>query len=280
MLLELTEVTPEPAYAHEHKSKPDTQPKPKDKQRKVNIPMDILDAKVREILAQVSLEEDLPHNTPNVERYMGLFSLPKENKVEVKTVEDIPKNHKSAKDPLSSLICSVPEDNPPMETKEDWIRQDTPAKVEEVKILQDLIADNEKPICLPKNGSSMHKLVEVINTAKKLLKETKIKMTWAQLCKYCPQFQSALKQAVSDTFTRKKLEQLLINVSPSRTLGTVDGVPITIILDDRLYTNIVTKRFLYHLGITNIAPSTAQYILADGRQEPCISTVQGALSAN
>ncbi|KAJ9067375.1 hypothetical protein DSO57_1000284 [Entomophthora muscae] len=207
MLPKLKEVTPEPAYAHEHKPMPETQPKPKDKQPEVNIPMDILDAKVREILAQVSLEEDLPHNTPNVERYMGLFSPPKENTVEVETVEDTPKNHKPANAPLSLLIRSAPADNPPMETEEDWIRQATPTEVEEVKILKDLIADNEKPIRLPKNGSSMRKLVEVTNAAKKLLEETKIEMTWAQFCKYCPQFQSALKQAVSDTFTRKKPEQ-------------------------------------------------------------------------
>ncbi|KAJ9080128.1 hypothetical protein DSO57_1028318 [Entomophthora muscae] len=100
-------------------------------------------------------------------------------------------------------------------------------------------------------------------------------MTWAQFYKYCPQFCSAFKQAVADTFTRKKPEQLLTNVGAPRTLGTVDGVPTTIILDGGSYTNIVTKHFLDHLGITDIAPSTAHYILADGRQAPCIGTVQG-----
>ncbi|KAJ9072588.1 hypothetical protein DSO57_1025968 [Entomophthora muscae] len=187
MLPELMEDTPKAAYTKENNPAANLKPEePHPPQPEVNIPMDILDAKVREILAQVSLEEELPHDTPNVTRYMGLFSPSKENRAEVETVEDTPKTTKPINAPLSPLIRSAPVDNPPMETEEDWIHQATPDEVKEVQILKDLIADEEKPICLPKNGSSMRKLVEVTNAAKKLLEETKIEMTWAQFCKYCP----------------------------------------------------------------------------------------------
>ncbi|KAJ9048876.1 hypothetical protein DSO57_1030262 [Entomophthora muscae] len=236
--------------------------------------MDLLDAKVQKILAQVSLEEELPHYTPNVERYMG-FSPPTQNKVTVETVEVTLKKAHQPDAPLSPLIFLAPVDNPPMETEEDWACQATPEECEEVQLLQDIIANNNCPISLPKNGSSMKKLVEVTQAAKKLLEETKIEMAWAQFFKYCPQFCTALKQAVLDTFTKKKPKQLLASVGAPQTLGTIDSVPTTIILDGGSYTNIATKRFLDHLGITDITPIKNKYILADGRQAPCISTVHG-----
>ncbi|KAJ9055571.1 hypothetical protein DSO57_1002449 [Entomophthora muscae] len=93
--------------------------------------MDLLDKKVHKILAQVSLEEELPHNTPNVKRYMGFFSPPNQNKVTR---------------PTFPLICSAPVDNPPMETEEDWSQQATLDKREEVRLLQDIIANKNRPI--------------------------------------------------------------------------------------------------------------------------------------
>ncbi|KAJ9084279.1 hypothetical protein DSO57_1026153 [Entomophthora muscae] len=103
MLSELTKVTPDPTYTQE------AQPKPKQPGKKtptavepeVNIPMELLDKKVRKILAQVMLEEELPHNTPNVERYMGFFSPPNQNKVTVETVEETPKQACQPGAPLS-----------------------------------------------------------------------------------------------------------------------------------------------------------------------------------
>ncbi|KAJ9080127.1 hypothetical protein DSO57_1028317 [Entomophthora muscae] len=151
MLPELMEDTPKAAYTKENNPTVNLKPEePHPPQPEVNIPMDILDAKVCEILAQVSLEEELPHDTPNVTRDMGLFSPSKENRVKVETVEDTPKATKPINAPLSPLICSAPVDNPPMETEEDWIFQATLDEVKEVQILKDLIADEDKPIFLPK----------------------------------------------------------------------------------------------------------------------------------
>ncbi|KAJ9065987.1 hypothetical protein DSO57_1014045 [Entomophthora muscae] len=76
MLPGLTKVTPEPTYTQKAQPEP-KQPKKKmltTKEPEVNIFMNLPDKKVCEILAQISLEEELSHNIPNVERYIIFFS--------------------------------------------------------------------------------------------------------------------------------------------------------------------------------------------------------------
>ncbi|KAJ9052293.1 hypothetical protein DSO57_1038460 [Entomophthora muscae] len=177
-----------------------------------------------------------------------VFSPPTKDKVLVETLEVTLKKACQPDAPLSPLIFLAPVDNLPMETEEDWACQATPEECEEVQLLHDITENNNCPISLPKNRSGMQKLVEVTQAAKKFLEETKIEMTWAQFCNYCPQFRTAIKQSVSDTFTKKKPEHLLEGIGAHQTLGTIDSVPITIVLDGGSYTNIVTKRFLDHLG--------------------------------
>lgn len=133
---------------------------------------------------------------------------------------------------------------------------------------------NEKRIRLPAQPKAV--LVPEINiAAQALLKNTNVQVSWEEFCKASPQFRQALHQAIAGTRQKRRPEALLTDVGAPRTLGMVDGVPTAIILDGGSYTNIVTRDFLDRIGVTDIAASDARYILADGRQAPCIGEVQG-----
>ncbi|KAJ9063316.1 hypothetical protein DSO57_1001750 [Entomophthora muscae] len=244
-----------------------------------------LDASMQEILAEItshnSLQSPVPVaspillDSPDIERYINLFSPAPEDKVEVETVpESPPAVLKAGYSPLlHTAHKQVPiEVDPPLD---EWEMTATPIEQDQVCQIKELIKDGAKSVCLPGDGAISTRLQDITLAAKNLLKKTKIKMTWENFCKFCPQFHAAIKHAVTKTIPCKSTETLLTDVGAPRTLGMVNGIPTAIILDGGSFNNIVTKTFMDQVGITDIAPSNTRYILADGRQVLCLGTVQG-----
>ncbi|KAJ9058381.1 hypothetical protein DSO57_1012842 [Entomophthora muscae] len=138
-----------------------------------------------------------------------------------------------------------------------------------------MLGHEAKRIRLLGEATVTNRFSAITQAAQNLIKETPIKMTLDEFCRFCPQFCAAITRAITGTIPKRQAKSLLTDVGAPRVIGMVEGVPTAIILNGGSFKNIVTKDFLEHLGITDIAPSEMRYILADGRQAPCIGTVQG-----
>lgn len=90
-----------------------------------------------------------------------------------------------------------------------------------------------------------------------------MKVSWKEFYKVSLQFLQALHQAIVGTHQNRRPKALLTDVGAPYTIGLVNGVPTTIILDGGSYTNFVTHDFLDQLVVTEIPSSDARYVLVD-----------------